>query len=233
MTRRFCGNSFQKLLAIVFLASTLNPQHSMAQTLEGSPASEVLQWTETKQVEFVTSVMDGVFPEKDGDQFGILLINRSALVIPLLERRVEEELSKSTPSEQFIEIATSMIAFAGDSQALLAIGKLIQIDETRFGRLVDRTMDNALTFRNPFTVAYAGVEIGNHTVSVKIGAWAETVLRSRRMQRLFAEAVVERYGRVPSENELAVDSLTTLLKPNPTLLQSLKAFADEAFARRK
>src|SRR5713226_8975203 len=54
-------------------------------------AKEVLQWSEAEQTEFAASVMDRGFPQDDGDRFSFLLVNRSSLVVPMLEAKLEQE----------------------------------------------------------------------------------------------------------------------------------------------
>src|ERR1035441_1620768 len=51
------------------------------------PAKSVLLFSEAEQRQFVNSVLNAGFPEKEGDKFSLLLVNRSALVLPLLESR--------------------------------------------------------------------------------------------------------------------------------------------------
>jgi hypothetical protein len=79
-------------------------------------AKSVLQLSELEQQQFVTSILDRDFPESDGDRFSLLLVNRSALVIPILESRIEQELKRSPRSERFVDLASSMIAYAGDEE---------------------------------------------------------------------------------------------------------------------
>src|SRR5258708_4319716 len=84
-------------------------------------AKSVLRLSEAEQRQFVDSILDRGFPENDGDRFSVLLVNRSALVVPILESRVEHELRRSPRSERFLELASAMIAYAGDDESLLAI----------------------------------------------------------------------------------------------------------------
>ena len=197
-------------------------------------ARAILEISEAERTKFVNETMDAAFPDDRADQMTMLVINRSALVLPLIERRVEVELRSQSPSKSLIETATEMIAYAGDEQALREVSKLVAIDDSRFGRLVGRTLDNALSFRNPFTIAYRGVEIEDERMARKIGAWADSALSSRRMQRLLAEAMVERYGQVPGEAEWAKDPLTVRLKTprHERLREGVLGFAREVGTRR-
>jgi hypothetical protein len=199
------------VIAIVFvgLASAQTPA-----------ARAILDRPENEQVQFVNQTMAAGFPAERMGAMTMLILNRSALVLPLLERRVETELRSRTPSKEFIETATEMIAYAGDEQSLRAISRLMTIDEGRFGGQVGRTLDNASSFRNPFTVAYRGCALGDEAVARRVGAWSEGALGSVRMQRMFREAMAAEYGHAPGEAEWASDAIASQL--GSALRQELK-----------
>jgi len=199
------------------------------------PARDILALSEAEQTKFVSATVDAGFPADRADQMTMLIINRSGLVLPLLEQRVEVELRSESPSNDFIATATEMIAYAGDEQALREISKLMTVDDGRFGRLVGRTLDNSVHFRNPFTVAYRGLELGNEAVSRHTVAWVKSALASDRMQRTWAEAMLDRYGKVPGDSEFATDTIASRLKDlaSPELRQSVMRFAEDAKRKRE
>ena len=125
--------------------------------------------------------------------------------------------------------------YAGDEQALRVISKLVALDENRFGRLVGRTLANAGNWRNPFSVIYSGLEIGDEAVSRYVAAWVESALASNTMQRTWAEAMLDRYGRVPGDSEWATDPIVSRLndRASPELRQSVMRFATDAQTKRK
>lgn len=133
-----------------------------------------------------------------------------------------------------MDTASEMIAYAGDAQALRAIAKLVAVDESRFGPLVGRTLDNAGNWRNPFTVVYKGLELGDEGVARRVTAWVESALASNRMQRAWAEAMLDKYGKVPDETEWATDPIASRLedRASPELRQSVGRFAAEALRNR-
>ncbi len=211
------GYGSRHLPLLVMTAICLVP-NCLAQSLQdGKEAREILRLTDEKQREFVNSVMDKEFPESDGDKFGFLLMNRSELVIPLVEERIEIELRRSVRSERFIDLASAHVAYAGDEQSLRAVSKLIAIDEGRFGPLVGRTLDNSTNWRNPFTVAYRGIEIGDNSVTSHVVAWSESALASDRMKRFWAEAMLDRYGKIPGRAEWAQDPLASQMNGEASL----------------
>jgi hypothetical protein len=212
---------------------------SLSATMDGQevipPARAVLDLSEGEQIAFINRTMDLGFPEDRADQMTMLIINRSALTSPLIEAKLEEAL-KSTPAPKgFVETASEMITYAGDERALRAVSKLVALDENRFGRLVGRILDNAGNWRNPFNVVYGGLEIGNEAISRHIVVWVESALASNRMQRAWAEAMLDRYGKVPGGAEWATDPIVFQLNGRalPELRQSVVRFAAEAQSKRE
>ena len=217
------------------LCATLLLQVCFSQVqVDDARAKEVLRRSDAEQVEFVKSVLDQQFPETQGDRFSLLLVNRSELVIPLVESKVERELSGSFRSERFIDLACAMISYAGDEQALRAINRLLQIDEKRFGPFVGRTLNSAANWRNPFTVAYRRYALGDATLARRIADWSESTLSTTRMQRMFAEAMVTEYGHAPGEGEWANDPIASRMRTRPQLLkESVLRLAKDADAKRE
>jgi hypothetical protein len=193
-------------------------------------AKTILDLPDSEQVAFIKTTMEHGFPEDRADQMTMLIINRSALSVSLIEAKVEELLKSPSPSRRSIDIASEMIAYAGDEQSLRAISRLIAIDEPRFGRLVARVLDNAGNWRNPFMVAYRGFELGDDAVSRYTVAWAESALASNSSQRVWAEAMLDRYGKVPGDSEWATDPIASRLedRASPELRRSVSRLATEA-----
>ena len=199
------------------------------------PARTILDISQGEQTAFINRTMDLGFPQDRADQMTMLIINLSAITLPLIDAKVEEALKSPSTPKGFVDTASEMIAYSGDEQALRVISKLMALDEKRFAPLVGRTLDNASNWRNPFSVAYRGFEIDDETVSRHISAWAESALASPRVQRAWAESLLERYGKVPGESELASDPIAFRLKngPSPELRQNVVRFATEAQRRRE
>jgi hypothetical protein len=198
-------------------------------------ARAILDLTEAEQISFIEATMEGGFPEDRADEMTMLIINRSAVAVPLIAAKLEQVLNSPFPSKRFIDVASEMVAYAGDEQSLRAISKLIQLDETRFGRLIGRTIDNAGNWRNSFLVAYSAVDLGDPVVARYATEWAGSAMASTRTQRAWAEAMVARYGRVPDESVWATDPIASQLKDRaaPELRQSILRFAAEAQSKRE
>jgi hypothetical protein len=140
---------------------------------------------------------------------------------------------KSVEPQRFVGYAALAIANVGDAQALKELSKLIRIDERRFGGLVEDTLLHARSYGNPFVVAYQGLDLRDPTLDGRIAAWAEFMLAERRppfrnygrrdpepvpesevkqVRSMWADAMADRYKRVPTETEWALDPLVSRLE---------------------
>lgn len=206
----------------------------------------MLKASEAEQATWVRAYLGRGMPVKDPDSgtMTMLVLNRSAVTLPLIETKIEQVLRSPSPADcftaesvdpgKFVALAAYMIAYAGDQQALREASKLLKLDRKRFGSLVQRTLDEALTRRNAFTVAYRGFELGDATLDQKIAEWAQAELADKRPPlrnygprdpepkpdfeiqqacRLWAEAMVEKYGGVPTERDWSDDPIVRRLEP--------------------
>lgn len=197
----------------------------------------MLRASETEQIAWIKSDLARGMPVVDPDAgiLTMLILNRSSVTLPLIEQKIEEVFRSPTPHDffsdksvdpqKFIDFAALAITEAGDVQALKEVSKLMKIDEKRFGWLVGKTLLTARTYRNPFTVAYGGFEIGDPAIDSRIAPWfesqfsqAEAILRQantdfdvRQQKRWWAEALVEKYGAVPTERQWHADPLASRL----------------------
>ena len=178
---------------------------------QDQPWRRLLKASEAEQTAWINAHLRAGMPPDD--DFGMLVLNRSAVTLPLIEQKIEEVLrspspldcfsNKSVDPRKFVDVAALAITEAGDVQALKEVSKLMKIDEKRFGWLVGKTLLTARTYRNPFTVAYGGFEIGDVAIDSRIAPWfeaqfsqAEAILRNadtdfdvRRQKQWWAEAL--------------------------------------------
>lgn len=200
----------------------------------GQGARAILDLSDYDLISFVQSAIERGFPDNQADEMTMLIINRSSLVVPLIEGKVEEVLKSNLPSRRFVDTASEMIAYAGDEESLRAISKLMAVDPTRFGTLVSRALDNSLNYRNPFTVIYRALRIGDDEVSKYVTLWCESALATDRMKNLWAQAMLDRYGNIPSPEEWQRDPLASRLKPEQRtkLQESVTRFGSESRGKR-
>jgi hypothetical protein len=199
----------------------------------------ILNASESEQTVWINSHLRAGMPANDG--FLMVMLNRSSVVLPLMAAKIEEVLTspaplvclddKSVDPQQFVDRAAFAVAGVGDVQALKELSKLIRIDEKRFGDLIEGALLHARTYRNPFSVAYQGLDLDDPAVSSRIAAWAEVQLAEScpshrpgrpaepvpdferaKVRTMWAEAIADRYKSVPTEIEWAKDPLASRLE---------------------
>jgi len=148
-------------------------------------------------------------------------------------------IDKTIDTQKFIALAVSAITYEGDELALREVSKLLHLDAKRFDDAVEVTMIESRT--NPFLLAYQGFAIGDPALDTRIAAWAEwelaannkpplppALLAKRRgkvvlidpppepdgggaTRQSWAEAMVAKYGGVPSEAQWQSDPIASRL----------------------
>jgi len=237
------------LAAVTASASLAQPKPDPAQE---TLANRILRMSDADQIAFVDSDLSQGMPVDRSGPLGSLVLGRSSLVLPMMERKIEEVLKSPSPldcftdktvdPQRFIDLAAGTIAYAGDEYALTAASKLIALDEKRFDLLVRNTLAAAQNRRNPFTVAYRGFEVGDPAVDKRIVAWAGTQFAQSlgiefaqgQLKHWWAEAMAEKYGRVPNESDWADDPIASRIKPElaASLHDEILQLAAEAFEKR-
>jgi len=234
--------------------AALGPSVALAQQAPAADqeplARRILSMSETDQIAYISLDLDHGMPIDENEPLGSLILGRSSLVLPMLERKIEEVLKSANPldcftdktvdPQKFVDLAASAVAYAGDAQALQEISKLLAIDEKRFGTLVNFALLNGEIYRNPFTVAYRGFEIGDPAVDNRIAAWAELQFadkgefRQGQLKRMWAEAIVEKCGCAPNEVNWTNDPIASRIKPAlaASLHDEVLRLGAEAFAKR-
>lgn len=203
----------------------------------------LLHASEAEQTAWLRQHIDKGIPASEA--FGTLALNRSQLTLPLVEAKIVQVLRSPTPSQcftdpsvnpqKFVDYAAEVIAENGDMQALIELRKLLNIDEQRFGRFIQSALMSAESYRNPFEVAYRGLELGDKRLEARIMSWAELKLADKRPPRrnfgpqtpvsvsemekarvraMWAQALAGRLARVPTEADWHSDPIASRLDPD-------------------
>jgi hypothetical protein len=216
---------FSRLVAAALLLVGSSP---LVHSQEEEPLPRrILKWSPADQITWLNSYLAAGMPVDD--TLVVLVLSRSSIVLPVLEKKIEETIHSVSPRDLFdspsidpqrvIGIAASMIAYAGDAQALQEESKLMKIDEKRFGDLVRLTLFHANNRGNSFTLAYRGFEIGDPAMDTRIAAYVkERVEAKQAVDRgttfaAWAEAIVEQHDGVPNANQWARDPIASRLEP--------------------
>ena len=242
-------------LALAFAGITTGAGQQATQHNE-QPARELhqwelaLKWSASEQAAWIQAYLDRGTRQDTTDTFATLVVARSSVALPLMEKKIEQVLASTSPSDCFTDKSVDpkkwvgsmagMIDYAGDEESLRQASKLIKLDEKLFGDMVERTMFNALTRRTPYSLAYAGLEIGDPAIDKRVVSWVEARLADKtsggmhEVRQLWAEAMVDKYGGAPTEAQWANDRIVSRLHaPLPSLVRvDMERFAKEAVEKR-
>lgn len=188
-------------------------------------SSRIVNWSEADQVAWINTYIAEDMPP--GEALTMFVLNRSSVALPVLEGWIERILRSPSPIELFsnskadpqrvVGRAAAMIAYAGDEQALRSASKLMKVDDQRFGDLVFLTLINAATLRNPFTVAYQGLAMGDPAIDKGVFFWAKKQFADKKeyhrrdMLQKWAEAMVDKYDGVPTALQWVYDPFVARL----------------------
>jgi hypothetical protein len=222
-TRGLC---FLALLCLAALAKDGSAQELASHARE---LRNIAQWSEADQTAWLFSMLDRGMPPND--YYSVLLRTHSDLAVSIIEKKIEQVLKSDSPAtcfsertvdpKLFVAEAAGEIAYAADENAFRATSRLMKIDEQRFGRFVESTLGYAYSSsarRNPLTVAYGGLDLGDPAVDRRIIEWIEPLFirwsanTAALHKRMWAEALVERYGAPPTETEWANDPIASRLR---------------------
>jgi len=153
-----------------FLIPVIIAAASVAPAQEIPTSREIVKYTQEQADALIREVIDQKFPPVLVDRLAVLLINRPADVVPRLTGHIRAQygLPLAEREERAIRTASNLVAYAGDETALRAVEELISLDRERFTPLVQSTLNNAQSWRNPYEVAYRAIEIGNAAVRAEL-----------------------------------------------------------------
>ncbi len=174
------------------------------------------------------SALDRGLPAELGHRVTGIARARGSVVVPVIEKKIEEVLKSSSPAtcfsdptvdpRRFVGLATGLIESAEDENALKAASMLMRIDEARFGPMVQMVFLNADGCRNPFIVAYRGLDRrpGDQSTGHRLGRAAivgQDRLHAPTRAAGLGEATLDRYGLVVNDALWEKDPIASRLKP--------------------
>src|SRR6266568_8328496 len=115
--------------------------------------NRILTLSDAEQIAFTTAYLNRGMPVGDDQGAGdmtYLVLNRSSLVLPIIETKIEQVLKSPNPQDcfsvrnvdphRFVGAAANEITYAADEQALKHAIKLLKFDEKRFGWMAESTL---------------------------------------------------------------------------------------------
>ena len=174
---------------------------------------EIVQYSPAQAEALIQETIDQKFPPVLVDRLAVLLINRPAEFVPRIAAYIgsQYQLDAAAREDRLISTAASLVAYTGDESALRVVEELIALDRARFTPLVQSTLNNAQSWRNPYDVAYRAAESGGETVRAELGKWLQSRTESPISQRYWAASMNERYPGGLTQPVLDSDPLVSML----------------------
>jgi hypothetical protein len=209
----------------------------------------ILRASDAEQVAAVRAFLDeGLRPVAQEQGIQALARAHSELVLPVLEKKIEEVLRSQNPLDSFsnknanpdlVIYQTASYISEGDAGVAMAeLSKLVSLDEKRFAIYVFKTLSSLAVHENAFTLAYKGFDNGIPALSRAIFAWPKSILEGPTHSNAphwaqWADVLVERYRGVPIGPEWASDPIVSRLTPAraETLQPEMLRLAQDAWER--
>lgn len=136
------------------------------------------------------------------------IVNRNQVtVIPDLLSQLRSGALVDRPERHYQLL--DVIAYIANEQAIEILSNLAAEDPASDKHFVGKSLDYAFGRENPFILAYRVLERISPEAGRPIGDWAKERLTSSQCLALWADAALERYQGIPSDDVLATDPITS------------------------
>ncbi len=202
---------FTSALAALVAACVLIPlaPRGAAGQQRNEPSFDIRRAADEEMKEYVLETLALGLPPSRVDTLSWLALNRSGVVVPLLASRLEERLEAPGDLDRTDRTMADVLAYAGDEIALHSLARLSRLRPEQFGCFVERLLDYASTRRNPFTLAYAAVEIGPGAMSDAVVRWVLSSSERRDRLEQWAQVIRQRQSDRGPVAALASDPLVS------------------------
>jgi hypothetical protein len=181
-------------------------------------------------------VLDRDYSHQSADELLTFAIQHSDVAVPELKRRL---IAYSQQSRKTLvgnaAIHADALAYVANALAVDALCDLCARNADLFCPYLERSLDYAEGRLNPFTLAFRAIAKPEAVVQGATIHWADSMIGFPHFRQRLAEAMLERYGKVPGDSEWATDPIASRLKDraSPELRQSVVRLAEDAQRRRE
>jgi hypothetical protein len=184
----------------------------------------------------LTLELDRDYGNQPADDLLMLAIQHSDFAVPELKRRLiahSQQSRKALAGQSAIHV--DALAYVANALAVDALCDLCAETADLFCPYLERSLDYAEGRLNPFTLAYRAIAKPEAAVQRATIHWADSMVGFPHFRQRFAEAMLDKYGKVPDESVWATDPIASRLKDraSPALRQSVLRFAAEAQKQRQ
>jgi hypothetical protein len=184
----------------------------------------------------VTTALERDYWNQPTDELLMLAIQHSEVAVPELKRWLRAYNQKAPKKlEGNPAIHADALAYVANALAVDALSDLCIENPSLFCPYLQRTFDYAEGRMNPFTLAYLVIARPETVVQETAIRWANSMIGFAHFQQRLGEAILDKYGKVPSDSEWATDPLSSRLKSEVSseLRQRVLHYAAEAERKRE
>ena len=184
----------------------------------------------------LAEALDRDYRKQTADELLMMSIQHSDVAVPELRQRLiahSRQFRKALTGNSAIH--ADALAYVANALAVDALCDLCAGDADLFCPYLERSLDYAEGRLNPFTLAYSAIAKPEAVVQGATIHWADSMVGFPHFRQRLAEAMLDRYGKVPGDSEWATDPIVSRLKDraSPELRQSVVRFAAEAQSKRE
>jgi hypothetical protein len=180
-------------------------------------------------------LLDRDYSRQSADELLTFAIQHSDIAVPELKRRLSaySQQSRKTLTGN-AGLHADALAYMANALAVDALCDLCAGNADLFCPYLERSLDYAEGRSNPFTLAYHTVAKPEAVVQGATIHWADSMIGFPHFRQRLAEAMLDRYGKVPGDSEWATDPIASRLKDRASteLRQSVVRLAVEAQNKR-
>jgi hypothetical protein len=180
--------------------------------------------------------LDRDYSNRPADELLTLAIQHSDIAVPELKRRLRAASQKHREKlDSKNSVYGDALAYVANELAVDALCDLCGENIDLFCPYLERSLDYAEGRRNSFSLAYHAIERPETPVQESVAHWTNSVISFPHFQQRLAEAMLDKYQRVPNEDEWASDPIASRIKDqvSPKLRQKIMSLATEAQSKRQ
>ena len=143
---------------------------------------------------------------------------KSEILIPLVAARIESELARQNPSNDFLYHASTLIATAGTEEAFLTILRIFKDDAKRRDSYATWVLVEAFSINKIKGIAlwYKSLDSPVAMIRGPAGDVCRDVLGggvlSKEIWTAWTEALMLRHGHYPGEEEMRIDPIVAAIE---------------------
>lgn len=203
---------FTRFVPLIFIAAL---GHPAAMGQESTPTRAEAKRAEAERMAIkskLEAALDRDYEQSTPDELLMLSLQHSDIAVPELKRRLTDSVQQRPKTlARNSTVQADALAYVANDLAVDALAELCAQKSNLFCTYLRRTLDYAEGRVNPFSLVYHALGNADAAVQDAVSEWINGVIGFPHFQRRLAEAMLDRYGKAPSETDWAHDQIASRL----------------------